>query len=355
MRLLAAVLLGGAACAQQPDVAVSKATFNKVCGTCHTPESAVATRRTKAQWEESIDKMVQLGAKATDDEFAAILNYLVTQYGRDTADPGASGRGARPAGGIAASAGAADKHVVDASAADRGRKIWAAECINCHGTYARGTDRGPNLVRADLVARDRYGNQLGPFLRKGHTMQSGNPGATLTAAQISELSHFIHQRLYDTLRGSPIFIVHDVVTGDAKAGAAYFNGAGKCSTCHSPTGDLARVGSKYDPPTLQSTFLNPRPSSGRGGRGPGGARGPVAKPVTLTVTPPSGAPITGVLLALDDFDVALRDASGDYHSWKRTPDLKVVKNDPYAAHDELIEQYTDKNMHDIVAYLVTLK
>jgi cytochrome c oxidase cbb3-type subunit 3 len=363
IRLLAAVsltaLLGRA---QQRDIATSRATFNKVCGTCHTPESALATRRTKAQWEESIDKMVQLGAKATDDEFAAILNYLVSQYGRDTAADLAGGRGgaggapARPAGGIAASAGAVDKHAVDSAAADRGRKVWAAECINCHGTYARGTDSGPSLVRSDLIAHDRYGNQLGPFLRKGHPMQSGNASATLTAVQISELSHFIHQRLYDTLRGSPIFIVHDVVTGDAKAGAAYFNGAGKCSTCHSPTGDLAKVGAKYDPATLQSTFLNPRPSGGRGGRGQGGGRGgPVAKPVTLTVTPPTGTSITGVIVLFDDFDVAIRDASGEYHAWKRTPDLKVVKNDPYAAHDELIEQYTDKNMHDIVAYLVTLK
>jgi hypothetical protein len=215
-------------------------------------------------------------------------------------------------------------------------------------------------VRSDLVAHDRYGNQLGPFLRKGHPMQSGNASSTLTPAQISELSHFVHQRLYDTLRGSPIFIVHDVVTGDAKAGAAYFNGAGKCNTCHSPTGDLAGVGSKYDPATLQATFLNPRPLVGRGGRGPapvapGGRGSPVAKPVTLTVTPPSGKPVTGIAVVFDDFDVSIREASGEYHAWKRTTDLKVVKNDPYAAHDELIEKYTDKNMHDIVAYLVTLK
>jgi mono/diheme cytochrome c family protein len=362
MRLLAAVSLTAAAGGAQ-DISASKAAFNKVCGTCHTPESALSMRRTKAQWEESIDKMVQLGAKGTDDEFAAILNYLVSQYGKDPAADAvpAGGRGAlaRPAGGVAASAGATDKHVVDAVAADRGRKVWAAECINCHGTYARGTDNGPSLVRSDLVAHDRYGNQLGPFLRKGHPMQGGNPSANLTAVQISELSHFLHQRLYDTLRGSPIFIVHDVVTGDAKAGEAYFNGPGRCNTCHSPTGDLAGVGKKYEPATLQATFLNPRPFGGRGGRGPGGEAGgrggPVAKPVTLTVTPPSGMPITGVALVFDDFDVAIRDASGEYHAWKRTPDLKVIKNDPYAAHDELIQKYTDKNMHDIVAYLVTLK
>ena len=77
--------------------------------------------------------------------------------------------------------------------------------------------------------------------------------------------------------------------------------------------------------------------------------------MTLTVTPPSGPEVTGTPVVFDDFTVAVRDAAGEYHSWTRTRDLKVVKNDPFAAHDEWLEKYTDKNMHDIVAYLVTLK
>lgn len=252
---------------------------------------------------------------------------------------------ARPVGG---GAGANDKHVVDAAAADRGRKIWAAECIACHGGNVRGAEKGSNLVRSDLVWRDRYGNEIGPLLHKGHPTQSGAASSSFTKSQVEELSHFIHQRLYDTLRGSPIFDVQNVLTGDAKAGAAYFNGAGKCSTCHSPTGDFAGIGKKYNPATLQQRFLFPRVV----GRGRGGASG---KPVTVTVTPSAGAAVSGVLVHLDDFNVSLRDAAGEYHSWKRTPALKVVKNDPYAAHIELLDQYTDKNMHDIVAYLEGLK
>ena len=59
----------------------------------------------------------------------------------------------------------------------------------------------------------------------------------------------------------------------------------------------------------------------------------------------------GVLQTLDDFNVALRDAQGNYRSFKITPELKVVKHDPYAMHVTLLDQYTDKDMHDIVAYL----
>jgi len=348
--------------AQETGPAKAEETFQKVCGTCHTPLVALTTRRTRGQWQETIDKMVSLGAKASDEEFAAVVNYLSAQYGPNAESAPAGGRrGGRGGAGAAqaprpsAALGPDDKHVVDPAAADRGRKVWAAECINCHGTYARGTDDGPNLVRSDLVLHDRYGNEIGPFLKKGHPLQSGSASAGLTTVQIAELAHFIHQRVYDTLRGSPIFQMHDILTGDAQAGAAYFNGEGGCTACHSVTGDFKGIASKYDPPTLLGKFLNPR-AGGRGGRGGRGAPPPPGvKQVTLTVTPPSGQPVTGVPVVFDDFDVSIRDASGEYHSWTRTPALKVVKNDPYAAHDALLTKYTDKNMHDVLAFLVTLK
>jgi mono/diheme cytochrome c family protein len=351
------LLFAAASCLAQ-DLARSREVFQKVCGTCHAVSIATAERHTRAEWQDEIAKMVVNGAKATDEEFALTLDYLASQYGPSAEAPsgGRGGRGAAPVrtGG----AGPDDKHVVDPVAADRGRKTWAAECINCHGTDARGTDNGANLVRSVLVLHDRYGDTIGPYLRKGHPMQSGGASASLSEAQIQDLAHFIHQRLYDTLRGSPIFHAHDIVTGNPQAGAAYFNGDGKCATCHSPTRDLAGIASKYDASTLQGRFLNPRPMGGRGG-GRGGRGSAPARPsgpqVTLTVTTASGESVTGTPVLFDDFNVALRDASGDYHCWKRTPGLKVVKHDPYAAHDELLETYTDKNMHDLLAYLETLK
>ena len=321
----------------------SRATFLKVCGACHSVESAVSPRRSRERWQETINAMVARGAKGTPEEFAAVLDYLSTRYGA------AAGRGRAGGGG---GAGPLNQQVVDPAAADRGRTTYAAECIHCHGTHARGTDRGADLIRSDVVLHDRYGNQIGPFLRKGHPTQT-TPAANLTAAQITDLSHFLHQEVYGTLRAA--LEIQDILTGDPKAGAAWFSGEGKCSTCHSPTGDLAGIARRLDPPALQQRFLFPM-VGGFGGRGRGGRRGGTApKPVMVTVTPPSGQPVSGVLLHIDDFNVALRDAGGEYHSWTRSPSLKVVKNDPYAAHIELLDRITDKNMHDIVAYLETLK
>ncbi len=183
-------------------------------------------------------------------------------------------------------------------------------------------------------------------------MQSGRSSSALTKTQVGDLSHFLHQRVFYTLRGGgPDLEIQNVLTGDAKAGQAYFNGEGRCSGCHSPTGDMAGIGKKYDPPTLQSKFLFPRTV----GFGRPGAPARKSKPVTVTVTGANGEVTEGTLDSLDDFNVSLRDAQGEYRSFAITPALKVVKHDPYAAHIELLDRYTDKNMHDIVAYLESLK
>jgi mono/diheme cytochrome c family protein len=338
---LAAAALAGA---QEP-----ASVFQNVCGKCHPP-AAVVTPRARAQWQETINKMVDLGAKVSAEERTILLDYLSTTYA-----PGASGgRGGRggSGGGPTLNGAPLDRHVVDPDAANRGRTVWVAECIECHGTSARGTDKGKNLIQSDLVLHDRYGSTLVPFLAKGHPMQSGRKSASLSQTEVADLSHFIHERVYDTLRGSPIFHPQQIVTGDAKAGEDWFNGAGKCSTCHSATGDLKGIGGRYDPATLQGRFLFPR-GGGRGGRGGRGGSG--GKQLTLTITPPNGPAVTGVPVVFDDFDVSVRDEKGEVHAFTRSPQLKVVRNDPFAMHDRLLDVYTDKNMHDMLAYLVTLK
>ena len=270
--------------------------------------------------------------------------------GQRQGGPPPPGRGG---GGMLAGAGPSDKPVVDPAAADRGRKVWASECIDCHGTQARGGDKGPNLVRSVIVLRDRYGSEIGPFLKKGHKLQSGTPSANLADGQIQDLAHFLRQKVNDGLRGSPLFQVQNILTGDPKAGAAFFNGEGKCTTCHTPAGSLAGIGSRLEPVDIQQRFLFP--ATGRGGRGRGGPAAPNPTAVRVTVTPAGGTPVTGVMVQMDDFYVTLRTADGTTQTIKRGPAVKVEKTDPLAFHVELLDRITDKNMHDVVAYLETLK
>jgi len=276
---------------------------------------------------------------------AVLLAALASTAGAQAPAQGRGGNiGPRP------NVGPADRPPVDAAAATRGRAVWAAECITCHGTQARGTDQGPSVIRSQVFLKDRFGNEIGAFLKKGHPMQSGKPSSSLTDAQITDLSHFLRERMHDTLRGSPVFKEGDIRTGDATAGAAYFNGEGRCGTCHSATANnLAGIGGRYDPVDLQQRMLFP--GGGRGGRGRGG---PSASAVTVTVTT-AAETVSGVLVQMDDLDVVLRDPSGALRTIRRTPGVKVVKTDPLTAHHELLDTITDKNIHDLVAYLGSLK
>ena len=244
-------------------------------------------------------------------------------------------------GVLHAQAGRTDRQQPDPAASDRGKRIYLQYCINCHGSLAQGTGDGPDLVRSVTVLHDTRGSELGPALKK-----LANHKSDFTNAQVVDLSNFLKSRIEYTVKDRNADKPPDVLTGDAAAGRAYFNGAGKCSSCHSPTGDLAGIARRYDPLALQQRFLFPK----QGGRGT-----PPVKPAEVTVTSAGQAPVSGTLARIDDFTVSLRDASGQYRSFERASNVKVDIRDPYAAHNELLDQYTDADMHNIVAYLATLK
>jgi mono/diheme cytochrome c family protein len=242
------------------------------------------------------------------------------------------------------------RDVPDAAAVERGQKIFVAQCGFCHGSNANGGEAGPDLVRSALALDDEGGDKIGPVILTGRP-DKGMPAFHLTADQIKDVAAFLRARQQAAIdRGA--YAILNIVTGDAAKGHAYFTS--HCADCHSPTGDMAGIAGKYDEVTLQSHFLYPQ--SRGGGRRTGGRRGGAAPGTPqVTVTTPSGQRLSGSLEYLDDFDVGLRDANGEYHSFARTAALKMDIQDPLAKHAELLKQYTDADMHNILAYLETLK
>ena len=239
---------------------------------------------------------------------------------------------------VSAQGGPYERQKIDPAAAKRGRGVYAQHCINCHGSTAKGTERGPDLIRSALVLRDRLGNGIGPAVQKGPSHQ-----AKLSAAEIVDLSHFLHERIELTATNRTARVPLNVLTGDPEAGRAFFNGAGRCNTCHSPTGDLAGIATRVpDGVNLQQRWLFP--TLRRGGD----------KQVQATVTT-NGRVVSGTLVRQDDFTVALRDAAGEYHSFTRGAGVAAVVTDPLSAHYELLDRYTDTDMHNITTYLATLR
>jgi cytochrome c oxidase cbb3-type subunit 3 len=342
--------IGQAPGSQLPD-GPNRETVQRVCSGCHSVQMFVGRGMTREQWGGVVSNMIGRGAKVSDEEFDQIVDYLgktLPPGKQASAGPAATKAAAPPRPkNLIDQAGSDDKQVVDEDAAARGKTVYIAQCITCHGTRARGGDRGADLVRSLVVLHDRYGSTIGPYLTQGHP--AGKP-VTLTQDQTVDLSHFLHQQVGDTLRTGPYNSVLNILVGDAKEGKNFFDGAGGCSHCHSTTGDLAHIAGKYDPPSLQQKVVFPQDRA-VARKGPTSPR----KPLTVTVTTASGETVTGVPTELDDFNVSLRDAAGQYHSFARGPGVKVEQLDPYAAHVALLDQYTDKEIHDVVAYLETLQ
>ena len=213
----------------------------------------------------------------------------------------------------------------------------------------RGGEGGPNLLRSQLVLNDKNGEGITQIVQNGRP-DAGMPKFDLNTAQISDIAAYIHSfRVagYDDSRQKPI----SILVGDAKSGEAYFKT--KCASCHSATGDLQGFAGKFaDPRALQQAWL--MPGGGRGGRGGGG--GSATPPTTVTVTSANGQKVEGRLLRIDDFLVTLVDANGNEQSIRRDGAVpKVEVHDPLDPHRELLRVYSDKDIHNVTAYLVTLK
>ena len=234
----------------------------------------------------------------------------------------------------------------DPAAVERGKALYGVNCQFCHGADTRGGDSGPSLLRSGVVLDDQHGELMAPIVRAG---RPGMPKFTLTDDQIADVAAFVHTFRaagYDESRVKP----PSIVVGDAKAGEAYFGS--KCASCHSPTGDLKGIASKVaDPRLLQQTWLLPGSGGGRGGPPPVSV-----KPTTVTVTLASGEKIEGHLDRIDDFMVALTQADGTRRSFRTNGDTpKVEIHDPLQPHKDLLRTYSDADIHNVTAYLVTLK
>jgi len=271
--------------------------------------------------------------------FAAAACLLCAQ---DEPPPGAgAGRGGRGGGGRGGTREFLGLGPVpDAAAAARGEKLYAPACGFCHGEKARGAG-GPNLIRSAVVLDDEKAELIGPVIRKGRPGQGMPAFPNFTDAELGDLAQFLHMQV-ELVANRGSYKRLNVVTGNAAAGEAYFNGAGGCKSCHSPTGDLAHIGSRYQADQLQTRFI--WPGGGRGGQ----------RSQKVTVTLRDGKTITGTVKQMDDFNISIHDAAGNYHSWPRQ-EVKVELEDRLVAHRQLLDKYTDRDMHDLTAYLATLK
>jgi cytochrome c oxidase cbb3-type subunit 3 len=241
----------------------------------------------------------------------------------------------------------------DPAVVARGKALYEIHCIRCHGADLRGGEQGgTNLLRSAVALNDKRGERIYPVIRDG-LKNPGMPPMPPVAVPEGDgiaIAEYIYSILAQAQRqGGPPpgpRPVLNVLVGDSTAGKVYFDA--KCSSCHSATGDLQGIGGRIsDPVQLQNFWLAGRLGGGRGGAG---------NPVMVTVTPSSGPKVEGALGRLDDFIVVINLADGSSRSFRRAGDNPTIElRDPRDAHRNLLPEYRDKDIHNVTAYLVTLK
>ena len=306
---------------------------------------------------------------------AALFGFsLMAVSGLMAQAPAAGGRGARggrgrgaagasgavaPVPGGAGGAAYPSRPPADPAVAARGKAIWDASCAKCHAADMRGATGGINLVRNQMVMDDQDGELIGKFLQNPHDKGQA-PKMDLTSAQVHDLAIYMHTFMnYRTIVMPPDIDAAILAVGNAKAGEAYFNA--HCASCHSVTGDLKGIGTKYsEPRTLQNMIVSGGGGGGRGGRGGGpavGADTPASRrTVTATVTMPSGQKLEGRLVSYDDFLITILEADGTQRTIRRNGDVpKLEIHDPMKAHRDMLLTFQDADIHNLTAYLVTVK
>jgi cytochrome c oxidase cbb3-type subunit III len=221
----------------------------------------------------------------------------------------------------------------DSTAAARGQKLFVHDCGFCHGSNATGAE-GPDLLRSTAVLRDEKGETIGPVLLKGRPDKGMPSFAGFTAAQVYDIAEFLHLRV-EQVANRFGYKMQNIVTGNAAAGETFFRS--RCAGCHSTAGDLAHVANRFQPADLQARFLYPDGAAER-----------------VKVTLPDGEAVSGKLKRRDDFEISIWDSEGVYHCWPLDR-VKVEIEDPLKIHRELLSQYTDENMHNVLAYLETIR
>lgn len=224
----------------------------------------------------------------------------------------------------------------DAAAAKRGETLYQQNCQACHGIKARG-GIGPNLVRSVLVLHDDKGEEIAPFLKEGRP-QNGMPSfAQLTDAQRYDIAEYLHMEIELAANRGLYKHTGEMTSGNVEKGKEFF--AAHCATCHSATGDLAGIGSKYSEPSAMLARLAWPDTRG---------------PRKATVTTPDGKQLVGVLQHYDDFETTLKTSDGSTKTWP-TDSVKVDIPDKLEGHRALLPTYTDDDLHNLTRYLLTLK
>ena len=239
----------------------------------------------------------------------------------------------------------------DPAVVKRGKTLFEVNCRGCHGPDLRGGDMGgPNLLRSPVALTDQHGELIVPIIH-GSRQKMGMPAININDTDAEAVAAYVRSVIGSIEgQGKPPSEGHEdpsILVGNVAEGKSYFDT--KCASCHSAGGDMkAFVDRVKDQKRMQSTWVE------------GGRESEEINPKRTSsaeVTLASGEQFSGLVVQIDEFLITLKLADGTDRSFDRisVSNPKVVIHDPMEKHHQMLLEYTDKDIHDVTAYLETLK
>ncbi|MCG3163957.1 MAG: Outer membrane protein assembly factor BamB [Acidobacteria bacterium] len=236
---------------------------------------------------------------------------------------------------ISTEAAAQSPTTIDPKLIEAGRRHFEARCAACHGADGKGGERGPDIISSE-IARRRSAAELGELIRKG-IPSGGMPAFQLPENEMRELVAFV--------RSLSVPATENASPGDVAAGAAFFFGKGKCSSCHTVKGrgamigpDLSEIGAERTLPDIEQSLRNP------------GARlAPGFKVISARLR--DGQRLRGFVKNESNYDLQLQSLDGELRLLQRQEIAEIIRET-----DSLMPEVkaTPEEMRDLLAYLSRL-
>jgi putative heme-binding domain-containing protein len=237
--------------------------------------------------------------------------------------------------------------VEEQAALAEGQALYRGLCSGCHGGTGRG-GKGPNLTD-DRWLHGSKDEDLARVITNGVPRTTMKKlGEALKPEQIAKIIAYVRSLARAPAESS----WKPYLAGDPKAGEQLFfdeKGKALCAKCHTvnrkgghvgPT--LDRIAVRRSPEyimesiVLPSKFIDPLYES-------------------VQVVTQQGKVITGLRINETNFSIQLREENGKFHSFDKRELEEFRVLDKSLMPENLVEQLTVKQLHDVFAFLMTLE
>jgi cytochrome c oxidase cbb3-type subunit III len=220
----------------------------------------------------------------------------------------------------------------------QGKKIYNNQCALCHGIGGMG-GRGPVLTQPKLARAETQAALV-------KLIQEGIPGTEMSAFWMLNEKEVWQVAAYvrSLSRLQPVKL-----SGNATRGKVVYDTKGNCADCHIVRGqggvagpELTDIGARRSAAYLREALLDPKSATPESF-------------LVVALTTADGQRVRGMRVNEDPFTIQLRDASGRFHSFRKSDLQDIKKEFGVSTMPSYKDTFAAADLEDLITYLASLR